>query len=307
VRASHLIALLLMNVFWAASYAAFKVLSVRMAAGEIVTWRFTLAAAGLAAAWRWLPGRGPRGRDLLMASVMGVLVFVLGPRLQVLGVHWGQAGDASVVVALEPLVTAVGAAFFLREHVPPRRWIGFGLGMAGMIILNGGWKLELNSASMVASLVFLSSFVCEASYSVLGKPLLERASPVKLIGAALLLGTAVNLLLDGPRAFAVVERMTFVDWASLAYLSVICTLVGYTLWYVVIRDADVNLAALTILVQPVFGVAAAVILAGESIHWGQLWGSLVVVAGLWLGFGASERSLPAATSVSPTAKAEGQG
>ncbi|MFM1942122.1 MAG: hypothetical protein RI897_1104 [Verrucomicrobiota bacterium] len=296
-----------MNVFWAASYAAFKVLSVRMAAGEIVTWRFTLAAAGLAAAWRWLPGRGPRGRDLMMASVMGVLVFVLGPRLQVLGVHWGQAGDASVVVALEPLVTAVGAAFFLREHVPMRRWLGFGLGMVGMVILNGGWKLQLNVASMVASLVFLSSFVCEASYSVLGKPLLERASPVKLIGAALLLGTAVNLAVDGPRAMLAVERMTTVDWVSLAYLSAICTLVGYTLWYVVIRDADVNLAALTILVQPVFGVGAAVLFAGESMHWGQLWGSAVVVGGLWLGFGANDRVPSARAEVAPAAGVEGPG
>jgi drug/metabolite transporter (DMT)-like permease len=136
---------------------------------------------------------------------------------------------------------------------------------------------------------------------------LERASPVKLIGSALFLGTALNLFLDGRQALAAVERMRVVDWVSLAYLSMICTLVGYTLWYVVIRDADVNLAALTILVQPVFGVAAAVVFAGETMHWGQLWGSLVVVSGLWLGFGTRDREHPLEPRVPPAVEVEGRG
>jgi len=284
VRPVHLMALLLMNVFWAGSYSAFKAMSGRLSAGEIVTWRFTLAALVLAGCWRWLPGRAPRGRDLVRAFGMGMLVFVLGPRLQVLGVHWGQAGDSSVVVALEPLITAVGAALFLREHVPMRRWIGFAVGMGGIVILNGGWQLRLQGAFLVANLVFVSSFVCEASYSVLGKPLLARCSPLKLIAVALFLGSAVNLVVDGHSALVKTPVLTLGDWGCLAFLSLVCTLVGYTLWYVVIREADVNLAALTILVQPVFGVAAAALFLGEALHWGQLWGTLVVLAGLGLGF-----------------------
>jgi drug/metabolite transporter (DMT)-like permease len=284
VRPAHLIALLLMNVLWAGSYSAFKALSERLTAGEIVTWRFTMAAVILAGVWRWLPGRGPRGRDLFRALIMGVSVFVLGPRLQVLGVHWGQAGDSSVVVALEPLITAVGAALFLREHVPVKRWIGFAVGMVGIVILNGGWQLQLHGAYLLANLVFISSFACEASYSVLGKPLLERCSPVKLIATALFLGSAVNLVADGPSALAKASVMTAADWGCLTFLSLICTLVGYTFWFVVIREADVNLAAMTILVQPVFGVATAAWFLGEALHWGQLWGTLVVLAGLGLGF-----------------------
>jgi drug/metabolite transporter (DMT)-like permease len=58
---------------------------------------------------------------------------------------------------------------------------------------------------------------------------------------------------------------------------------GYALWFVVIREAEVNLAALTIFVQPVVGVAVASIWLNESLRWGQLWGSLVIVAGLIVG------------------------
>ena len=293
MRPAHLIALLVMNVLWAGSYSCFKALSGRMTAGEIVTWRYTLAALLLAALWPLLPGRAPRGRrELLRAAIMGLLVFTAGPRLQVLGVHLGNAGDSSVVIGLEPLVTAVAAALFLREHVPARRWVGFALGLTGIILLNGAWHLDLKTASLWANLVFLSSFVCESAYSVVGKPLLQHCSPIKLIASSLFWGAGLNVLLDGRAALTRAPALTATDWANLAFLVLVCTLLGYTLWYLVIRECDVNLAALTILVQPIFGVLAAAWFLGEALHWGQLWGTLVVLTGLVLGFKRPEPPAP---------------
>jgi drug/metabolite transporter (DMT)-like permease len=286
MRPVHLLGLLAMNVLWAGSYSAFKALSVRLTAGEIVTWRFGLAAGVLALAWRWLPGRAPRGSDLVRAGLMGLLVFVVGPRLQVLGVQLGRASDSSVVVALEPLVTAVAAAWFLRERVPAHRWAGFGLGMVGIVLLNGGWQLQLSGAGLWANLIFISSFVCESAYSVMGKPLLRRASPIKVVAVALFLGSAVNLAINGPGAASKLWTLTAVDWANLVFLAGVCTLIGYTFWLVVVRESDVSLAALTILVQPVFGVGIAAWLLGEQLHWGQFWGTMAILGGVVLGLGS---------------------
>jgi drug/metabolite transporter (DMT)-like permease len=290
MRPVHLVGLLAMNVLWAGSYSAFKGLSARLTAGEIVTWRFVLAAGVLALVWRWLPGRAPRGSDLVRAGLMGLVVFVIGPRLQVLGVQLGRAGDSSVIVALEPLVTAVAAALFLREFVPSYRWAGFGLGMVGIVLLNGGWQLRLSGVGLWANLIFISSFVCESAYSVMGKPLLRRASPIKVVGVALFLGSAVNVAVDGPGAASKLRLLTAIDWANLAYLAWICTLIGYTFWLVVVREADVSLAALTILVQPVFGVGIATWLLGETFHLGQLWGTLAILGGVIIGLGSGARS-----------------
>jgi drug/metabolite transporter (DMT)-like permease len=69
----------------------------------------------------------------------------------------------------------------------------------------------------------------------------------------------------------------------LGYLSLICTLAGYSLWWAVIREAEVNVAALTVLIQPIVGAAVAMLWLGELLSWGQLWGSLVIVAGLVIG------------------------
>jgi drug/metabolite transporter (DMT)-like permease len=64
------------------------------------------------------------------------------------------------------------------------------------------------------------------------------------------------------------------------YLATVCTAIGYTLWFVVIRETDVNITALTIFVQPLAGVAIAAVWLHEPLHWGQLWGGLAIIAGL---------------------------
>ncbi len=283
MRATHLLALLVMNALWAGTYSAFKALSAQLAPGEIVTLRFTLAGIGILACWPLFKGASPRGPDLLKAAAMGIIVFTVGPRLQVLGVRLGNAGDSSVVAALEPLITAVAAALCLREHVPARRWTGFGLGLLGVLLLNGGWRLDVRWPTLGANLVLFGAFVCDSAYSVIGKPILARAGVAKLVTVALWCGTLPNLVLDGPSTVANLRLLGSNAWWIVAYLVVVCTLIGYWLWFIVIRETEVSRAALTILVQPLFGIVIAALFLGERIHWGQLWGTLVILAGLVAG------------------------
>ena len=283
MKRSHLALLIVMNLFWAGSYSAFKGLTPMLTAGEITTLRYALATLLIGLLWPFLPGKAPQRRDLLNAAWMGILVFSVGPRLQVLGVQLGKAGDASILIALEPLVTAVAAALFLHEHVPGRRWIGFVIGMSGVLVLNLGWRTEFPWAGLAAHLIFLSSFICEAAYSVIGKPILERSGILKVVAVALGWGTLVNLLIDGPNTWRKLPGLTPTAWLVIGYLVVICTLIGYSIWYVVIRETDVSLAAMTILLQPAVGVFIAAIAVAEPLHWRQFWGSAVIVLSLIIG------------------------
>lgn len=246
----------------------------------MATVRFGLAALALAALWPFLPGNTPRGRDLVKTVLMGVIVFVCCPRLQVAGVQRGQASDASVLMALEPLITSIAAAVFLHEHIGPRRWLGFCLGLAGVVLMAEVWRPDFHLPGLAANGLFLASFVCEAAYSVMGKPLMARSGLVKILALSLLAGAFVNLLIDGPASVRAAIAMPARCWLLMAYLSLICSLVGYVVWFIVIRETEVNVTALTVFVQPVIGVVIATVALGETLRWGQLWGSLAIVAGL---------------------------
>lgn len=276
----HLLLLCVMNVFWAGSYSAFKYLAPQLDAGGVATLRFGFSALLLLAVWPWLPGSAPRGRDFWLTALMGIIVFVGAPRLQVAAVQRGQAGDAAVLMALEPLITSLGAALFLREHIGPRRWIGFGLGLAGVVLMAEIWRPDFHLPGLAANALFVASFVCEAAYSIMGKPLIGRAGLIKILALALVSGTLVNLAVDGRHTLEAAGRLTTYAWVLLAYLILICTLAGYIVWFVVIEQTEVNVTALTVFLQPVIGVIIATVALKESLHWGQLWGSLAIVAGL---------------------------
>jgi drug/metabolite transporter (DMT)-like permease len=225
----------------------------------------------------------PRGRDLAIACLMGLILFVGGQRLQVYGNSLGKAGDSSVLMAFEPLITSVIAGVFLREHIGPRRWAGFSLGLVGVALLHGVWRSDFQWTGLRASMIFISSFFCEGIYSVLGKPMLMRAGVMKLVAFTLLVGTLGNLLIDGHQTFVAARSLSSQSWGLLLALAVICTAVGYSVWFMVIRECPVNVAALTVFAQALFGVGLAAIWVHEPLRWGQLLGCITIVAGLILG------------------------
>jgi drug/metabolite transporter (DMT)-like permease len=75
--------------------------------------------------------------------------------------------------------------------------------------------------------------------------------------------------------------------------------VGYSLWFIVIRECPVNVAALTIFAQSIFGVALAALWAGEKLNWGHLAGSFTIAAGLLIGLSGqvTAKPQPASTAV----------
>jgi len=82
----------------------------------------------------------------------------------------------------------------------------------GRALLNGLLGGGLEWAGIAASLIFVSSFICETVFSIVGKPLIERAGLMKILTLALLFGTLANLLLDGPQTFAAARAMPARGW-----------------------------------------------------------------------------------------------
>ena len=151
------------------------------------------------------------------------------------------------------------------------------------MLLHAPWQPGVRWPGIIPSLIFVASFFGDAAYSVIGKPILGRAGAMKVLAVALLAGTIANAGVDGRETLVALQKLPVVPWLLLSGLAVICTIAGYGFWFVVIRENDVNVPVLTIFTQPFFGIALAALWAGEPLHWGQLWGGLVIAAGLIVG------------------------
>lgn len=283
--------MLLLNCGWAALPAVVTRLESELAPLEFVSLRYAFALVGLLVVWPWLPGKMPRGTDFWRTAIMGITVFTVGHQLQILGMQRSGASDAAVLLVLDPLVSSLGAALFLHERIPGRRWAGFALAIAGVSLLSL-WKRAAPLPGLLANLLIVLSFVSEAVWSVMGKPLVTRWGIPKVTALALAAGTVVNGLLLLPSAAEHGSRMAALSveaWVSLAFLGIVLTSIGYSLWYVVIRDVPVSVAAMTIYLQPVVATLLAVGLTGERPHAGHAWGSVAIVLGVFLGIRRSRK------------------
>ncbi len=83
------------------------------------------------------------GLPRVSSSGLPALVYViLGPTaaayvVYIAGLRWIEAGRASVVATLEPVVAALGGAFLLREPFGLTQWIGAALVLTGVVLVQG--------------------------------------------------------------------------------------------------------------------------------------------------------------------------
>lgn len=291
MRPLHLILLLGLNVGWATVPTLATRLEGRLGPLEFVFLRYAFALIGLLALWPWLPGKLPRGQDFWRTAVMGIAVFNLGHLLQISGFQLSKAGDASLLLAFDPLICSLGAAIFLRERIPPRRWLGFACAMLGMALMSL-WQPTSALPGLLANLFIILSFVTESIWSVMGKPLVQRWGIPKVTALALLAGTTVNFLFLLPHAPAHLQAfaaLPAIDWWTLALLGVIFTAFGYSVWYIVIRETPISLAAMTIYLQPLVGTALAAGFTQDALHLGHLLGGTAILGGLAIGLSRPKR------------------
>ena len=122
---------------------------------------------------------------------------------------------------------------------------------------------------------------------------------MKMLAISLLVGTVGNLLIDGPATVSVARILTPKAWLLLTALGIICTAIGYSVWFMVIRECPVSVAVLTIFAQSVFGMALASLWVGEKLHWEQLLGSATIIGGLVVGLSRQIRQEPTTSKSKP--------
>lgn len=93
---------------------------------------FCMTAIALVSRAPW-----PRtAKEWLHIGVAGLLVHGLYLGGVFVAISLGlPAGVASLVVGVQPLLTAVGAGFFLGARVSPRQWLGLLMGLAGVALV----------------------------------------------------------------------------------------------------------------------------------------------------------------------------
>ena len=180
--------------------------------------------------------------------------------------YWGAlhipSGLISVIFGLSPLVTGVFAALWLSERtLTLARLTGLGLALGGLWLIFGQpWPGDSQATLGTAAVV--AGMTVQALGLVWIKRLNLRASSLAITSGSLGVATPLFVL-----AWLVADAaqlppdITLRAGAAIVYLGVLGSVVGFTLYYYVIKHLDAGRVALIMLVTPV-----AALLLGQTLN-----------------------------------------
>jgi drug/metabolite transporter (DMT)-like permease len=264
----------------AAAFGAMPILArTAYAAGAdpvaVLTVRFWLAAAVMAALMGVTRRRWPRGRVLLLLIGMGGIGYVGQSLSYFTALTMASAGLVALLLYLYPVLVTVLAVLVLRERVTPVKVVALGLALAGSALTVvpaldggqvGGIVLGLAAASIYAVYILVGSRVTPQAGAI--------GSSAVVMGAA----AVVYALLAVAVRPALPE--TAAGWAAVVAIALLCTVVAIVAFFAGLARVGPADAATLSTLEPVVSLALAGLVLGEVLAPVQLAGGVLILAGV---------------------------
>ncbi len=278
--------LLLMAFFWGGTFIAGRVLAQSVGPFSGAFLRFAVASVCLAAIMLKMerhPAR-PCGRHLVLLLLMGLSGIFAYNVFFLKGLKLIEAGRASIIIANNPIGIALMAAVFFGERLNFLKVAGIIVSVAGAItvITRGEASALLTGGFGRGELYILGCVASWVAYSLLGKLVMARLSPLAAVTFSSVAGTVLLLpaaLMDG---LLDAGRYPLTAWASIVYLGFFGTVLGFVWYYQGIQRIGPVRAGLFINFVPVFAVLLSVLLLGEPLSLSLVAGAALVCTGVCL-------------------------
>jgi len=269
-------ALLAVYVIWGSTYLGIRFALEGFAPFQMAGVRFVIAGSVLYAALRARGRPAPTWRQWRASAAVGALLLVGGMGLVAFAEQWIASGLAAVWIATMPLWAALFAGLLGRW---PRRleWLGMGLGVAGVVLLNLEGNLQANPIGALALTCATISWALGSIWSSrLSLPSGLMSSATEMLCGGVLLA-ALSLVIGEPAPHPTVRSVL-----ALAYLIVFGSLIAFSAYGYLLRVVRPTLATSYAYVNPIVAVALGIALAAEPIGSNGILALLVILVGVGL-------------------------
>jgi drug/metabolite transporter (DMT)-like permease len=216
-----------------------------------------------------------------LQAYLAVAVQIYG---SMLAVYWAAqfipSGWISVLFGLSPLMTALIAAIWLGERsLTPGNLLAYVMGVGGLFVMFGS-ALQLGHDAALGVAGMLVSVFLQSTSAVLIKRVNTNVSALSQVAGGLLLAVPAYLItwwaVDGHWP----AELPVTSFASIIYLGVIATTIGFVLYYYLLIHLAPARVALIALVSPVMALMIGHLINHEPLTMKVMMGTSLILAAL---------------------------
>lgn len=273
---------LIAGLLWGSSFTVVKIglrtidpywfVFFRFAAAAVVALAVSAASGRLGRVYRYL-----RDPLVIWLGVSNAAGFVFQFRGQTLT----TAGNTALLVNSSTIFVALASRFVFREPFGPMKVLSVVAGMAGVFLVSTGGRMSLGSST--GDLLVIVAALLWTAFILLDKKIVgQRDVDVRALTAAMVVITAAAAL---PVALVFGARgvpSPSIEWWTVPYTAVLCTVVPFLLWTSGLRFITATTSSVIMLAEVVFALALAALLLGERLSPMALVGSVLILLGVAL-------------------------
>mgnify|MGYP003322583085 FL=1 len=264
---------LIVPITWGFGYALTKIGMDQFTPLLLMSLRFGIA--GLILVWFTKPPWGYM-RELF-------IIALIGSTIQYGFTYYGLKGidvsTASILVQLEGPILALLSALILKERLGWPRALGMGLAFTGVIVIVG--EPRLNDSLDSVALVITGAVFWAIAQIMISR--LKSLSGITILAWVAIIATPqmllISLLIEEGQ-WESIKTANLVDWSIVFYLSFIMTVIGYSVWYHLLRICDVSKISPFLMLLPVTSIIAGIVLLNEQFTLAMGIGGLLVMTGV---------------------------
>lgn len=263
---------------WASAFVGIRAAGQEFAPGPLAVGRLLIGGVMLGALVLVRREPLPARRDLPLIALCGLLWFALYNVALNAGERRVDAGTASMIIRIGPILIAILAGLILKEAVSRHVFTGGAIAFGGTAIIAIG-TADTAASTNAGTLLCLVAAAAYAGGVVTEKVVLRRVTPLQTVFLCCVVGAvACSPFLPGLVEEAATASSGDIAW--LAYLGVFPTAVAFTTWaYALAHTEAARLGTLAYLGPPVTIVLAWLTL-GQTPPWPALAGGATCLAGV---------------------------
>ncbi|WP_329181411.1 MULTISPECIES: DMT family transporter [unclassified Streptomyces] len=270
-----------LGLVWGFSFLFMKVGNEAFAPLQVTLGRMVFGTAVLAAAVAVKRERLPRGpRTWLHLAVAAFLLNSLPFTLFATAEQTIPSMLAGICNAATPLFSMLVSLVALSEDRPSReRFAGVGLGFIGVLTVLGAWQGFSGQDPKGTLMALTAAFSYAVGWAYVRRTLSGTGSSHLAVSASQLLLGTVQLLLVTPFFTSMPDSWPAKSVLSVLALGALGTGVAFLIQYGLVAEKGPTIGAMVTYLIPIVATTAGVTLLGETLHWNEPVGAVVILVG----------------------------